>query len=520
MATIERSGFRKFCINFLPRYTLPSRRTLNRRLCDVYEIEKAKLIAILDTTKWVSATADIWSSHKRSYLGVTVHFVHPLTLAMVSSVLTCRRFKGSHTGQAIGEMLSSIFSEFNITSKIQNVVTDNAANFTKAFTLFAINESDEGTTIDDDEEQSLLISENVSNALQNVNENDDDDPIILPPHKSCGNHSLNLVASTDVTAARTDKTYQKSYDRSMSKVQALSNATSRSSKMNDMVEEITGKTFLKPICTRWCSDFYSVERVVDIGHEKVVECQKALGQNPMTQADMNFLISYLAVMKPVERAMKLLESETDCYLGTMIPTILSLEKKLQRNNDLSMKPLVTALLAGLKKRFGAILNDNDYKIATVLHPKFKLNFFPNEQRAELRQLLLAYVLKVQTEVTEVSTISPSPDASNATAAANANETENDDFYCILTQETELDEASNAIQDQVTGFLSSRSDTMAGLLAYPAVAEAFKKSNSTLPSSATVERLFSAAAQILTNRRCTLSDDNFDKLVFTRAQLKL
>jgi hypothetical protein len=62
--------------------------------------------------------------------------------------------------------------------------------------------------------------------------------------------------------------------------------------------------------------------------------------------------------------------------------------------------------------------------------------------------------------------------------------------------------------------------MAGLLAYPAVAEAFKKSNSTLPSSATVERLFSAAAQILTNRRCTLSDDNFDKLVFTRAQLKL
>ena len=45
-----------------------------------------------------------------------------------------------------------------------------------------------------------------------------------------------------------------------------------------------------------------------------------------------------------------------------------------------------------------------------------------------------------------------------------------------------------------------------LLDYPAVADAFRKSNTTLPSSAAVERLFSAASQVLTARRCRLADE--------------
>lgn len=58
----------------------------------------------------------------------------------------------------------------------------------------------------------------------------------------------------------------------MGKVQALSNAMSRSPKNADMVEALTGSTFLNPTVTRWCSEFYAVELVVAIGVEKVNEC--------------------------------------------------------------------------------------------------------------------------------------------------------------------------------------------------------------------------------------------------------
>jgi len=69
-------------------------------------------------------------------MGVIIHFVQPETLQMVSSALVCRRFKGEHTGAKIAHLLAGIFEEFQIDAKLQNVVTDNASNFAKAFTLF------------------------------------------------------------------------------------------------------------------------------------------------------------------------------------------------------------------------------------------------------------------------------------------------------------------------------------------------------------------------------------------------
>ena len=61
--------------------------------------------------------------------------------------------------------------------------------------------------------------------------------------------------------------------------------------------------------------------------------------------------------------------------------------------------------------------------------------------------------------------------------------------------------------------------MQSLLAYPIVAEAFKKSNSTLPTSVPSERLFSAAKEILTDKRSKMSDDIFDQLMFLRSAFK-
>ena len=55
--------------------------------------------------------------------------------------------------------------------------------------------------------------------------------------------------------------------------------------------------------------------------------------------------------------------------------------------------------------------------------------------------------------------------------------------------------------------------------YPAVENEFMKLNCTPASSAAVERLFSASAQVLTDRRCRMQDNTLDMHIFLRSILK-
>ena len=93
IATVERSGFQKFCSNILPHIRMPSRRTIGRQVEELYQQQKTELIDELKNVQYVSVAADLWSSHKRGFLGLTVHYINKANLQRVSHVLACRRFK-------------------------------------------------------------------------------------------------------------------------------------------------------------------------------------------------------------------------------------------------------------------------------------------------------------------------------------------------------------------------------------------------------------------------------------------
>jgi len=116
-----------------------------------------------------------------------------------------------------------------------------------------------------------------------------------------------------------------------------------------------------------------------------------MGQHPLTEDDMKFLDSYMKVMKPVTAAVDLLQGEGDCYIGHVIPTIKGIQHKLQLLNDKSMTPLINAINNGLCKRFGDILTSDDYNVATMLIPKFKLNYLQPSQCATMKDLLIQAV---------------------------------------------------------------------------------------------------------------------------------
>jgi len=76
-----------------------------------------------------------------------------------------------------------------------------------------------------------------------------------------------------------------------------------------------------------------------------------------------------------------------------------------------------------------------------------------------------------------------------------------------------------IEQEIETYVNSSDTRTTLILQFPHLLQAFLKHNAALPSGAAVERLFSCTGQILVPRRCKVSDDVFEKLVFLRYKLK-
>lgn len=89
----------------------------------------------LDKASWVCTTADSWTSRRKSFLGVTVHWLTP-ELKRVSGCLAIRRVIGKCDYEVLAKLLESIHEEFEVTKKVTATITDNGSNFVKAFRIY------------------------------------------------------------------------------------------------------------------------------------------------------------------------------------------------------------------------------------------------------------------------------------------------------------------------------------------------------------------------------------------------
>ncbi|XP_046402876.1 uncharacterized protein LOC124168657 [Ischnura elegans] len=229
------------------------RRSLGRRVKD----QKARVIAQINerlkAASYVSTTADIWSTKTRSFLGVTAHWIDEQTLMRHSAALACRRFCSPHTHDKIAEMLEDIHLSFGLSAgKIVSTVTDNGANFSKAFKIFGVDlkvpcsdvESESDVDEESDENSSVLF------ASDDVEE---ESMIRLPHHVRCASHTLNLLATTD-TAKIIEKSPSLSrvHHMAMGKCTFLWNASGRPHSA-EKIFSILGQKLSYPGVTRWNS---------------------------------------------------------------------------------------------------------------------------------------------------------------------------------------------------------------------------------------------------------------------------
>ena len=116
---------------------------------------------------------------------------------------------GLHTGSKIADLVDSVPSEYNLQSKVEFIVTDNALDMKKAFTLLSSFHShdrndddmdipaDDSELVDDDTMWEDLDDHEADSILHDQGNEDSNDVRTLEKNP-CFGHTLQLVVKDDV----------------------------------------------------------------------------------------------------------------------------------------------------------------------------------------------------------------------------------------------------------------------------------------------------------------------------------
>lgn len=110
---------------------LHSRRTLGRRLEELYCQKKDELRAVLNgfRSKY-SITCDVWSAkNKDSFFGFTIHYIDD-SWNVKQSLLAFKHLEGEHDGLTLSKAMIEVLEDLGIADRLLGVTADNASNNT------------------------------------------------------------------------------------------------------------------------------------------------------------------------------------------------------------------------------------------------------------------------------------------------------------------------------------------------------------------------------------------------------
>lgn len=433
-------------------------------------------------------------------------------------------------------MLFDINNEFGLShNKIMATVTDNGANFVKAFKEFNVDVVQVAIETDPDSDSNEIDGDDVVvNAVEflEINENTTDNDlmadvdgseVILPTHLRCASHTLSLVGTSDASQAlKSSASFSRLNHAAMGKCSSLWNASSRP-KSAELIEEICGCQFRTPCATRWNSLYDSISKLLD-KRGVLPKLMPALSLPSFKDVEIDFLEEYCRTLAPIAVALDRLQGEKTSYYADLLPTLFKVSSQLTQLQSVNFRhctPLLTAVTAGFQRRFKSFLEVapeaevNLALLATMSHPYFKLRWLPvqfADQQSRLKGLLLSTARAMWTGGNPTICDQPSGDDTDddyfafADRSASASDTQGQPVQ---------EEATNKCDLEVLQYLEDKSKELSILNTYQMVKRVFIRYNTVLPSSAAVERLFSFAGLITRPHRRAMSDKTFEYLLLLK-----
>uniref|UniRef100_A0A3P8VRM5 DUF659 domain-containing protein n=1 Tax=Cynoglossus semilaevis TaxID=244447 RepID=A0A3P8VRM5_CYNSE len=332
---------RQYSISHPHKYSPVCRRTLTSKTENLAEERRTKLKTQLSNTEHVSVTVDIWSGRKmRGFIGVTMYWIEKEAerIQLRSNLLACERFKGSHTAERICDQFESICDEYTIKDKLDYIISDNAVNMRKAFTVCFPSEQEDGDDRDNLDPElwcdlTLEDQETVDVAMAKKQ------------RLQCFAHTLQLVVGD-----------------CLKETKVISPSLSKLSKLDD-AEFGEQKGIPAAVNTRWNSILRQVKAVLQCNHLKLSAVLEKAGHRELsfTAQEWN-LLKELLDMKPFGEATDLTQGEK-VTISAVVPSVLSLNHHLEK-----LKPQVCFLCDVVDAPF----SNPVYLKAAALDPAFSL----------------------------------------------------------------------------------------------------------------------------------------------------
>uniref|UniRef100_A0A1X7SXK3 HAT C-terminal dimerisation domain-containing protein n=1 Tax=Amphimedon queenslandica TaxID=400682 RepID=A0A1X7SXK3_AMPQE len=420
VSIVENKELRSFLNELNPRFSVPSRNTMDREMSKLLTELKRRISSSLQEGGKIALTIDIWSKKgmSESFLGVTGHCFLKKSLSSFHCTLAVKRFTHPHTAERVLQITRDVLRDWEIdVIRVSRIVTDNGSNMVAAFRedsqVILEEKEDENAEREEEEVIEEVIEQVIEEVMEEVIEeapvDDDeiesavDDTLVLEEIEafdnaeiqhdsvfsslnrlSCFSHTLQLVARQFDTCPSVKKI--------LAKVFSLVKKFNKSSKAT---EKLITLKLLSHCPTRWSSTHIVVSRLLELRVYVTDICQE-FEWNCLLNSDWKMLENYKALLDPFAHYTQLASSENCTSISSIIPIVLELGMHLKEIGEKpGMAVLSNMIVQELNRCFQRVYDtrstyfDPIYVAATYLDPRYRLAL-SREQIIEAKRAIISF----------------------------------------------------------------------------------------------------------------------------------
>lgn len=478
---VERPGFRHMMKIAMPNYQVPCRKTFSDRKIPALYIKMQEHVKyVVSRAPFVSLTMDAWTAgNKRHFVGVTCAFVTS-DWRLESFALACREADFKHTGDNLKVFLEDVLQDFGIVQdKVSAITTDRGANMLSAVTKFGGNK--------------------------------------VP----CFVHALNTIVA-ELTGHSTVKPV-------MDKIREIYNIFAYSANANREMKVIQREKNIDELMmhssskTRWWSELHQIDYVLS-QEEALTKFLKEYAKGLYTHLllehhQVRLLKTISALLCKLEIYSDKLSVEAEVTASALLKSVQQIAAMFRDFRALITDPGVPALHSKMRALADVFINiyaastaeSSHIDMATFLDPRFERN---NNEAMHAVIRLDAASLEGALPNNEMQVLSPTKEG----CAANGN------LSGLFTDDemVGIGDVADPLENEISRYgCEPRISYSQNVLdwwrcrqsVYPILSQIARKYLCISASSVAIERVFSAAGQVLTKYRLSLEDKHAEQLIF-------